>query len=180
MSSDRDRIRADLEAARGDFHAVLDALPESAWRAPSRNPAWTNAQLLFHVTLGFVLVPLLVRIMRLAHRAPPRAARAFARVLDAATPLFDRVNALGPRVGGRVLARAALARRLDRAIDAILRDLDRAHDGDWRMGMHYPARWDPRFRSYMTLDDLLRWSTAHCAHHLGQITGPTTTVREAS
>jgi hypothetical protein len=43
----------DLEAARGEFHALVASISEQAWTEPSQNPGWTNGQLLFHVLLGF-------------------------------------------------------------------------------------------------------------------------------
>jgi len=63
----RARLRADLDAAHREFHAMASILSARAWAVPSRNPAWTNGQLLFHVLLGFVLVPpLAIRRQRAA------------------------------------------------------------------------------------------------------------------
>jgi hypothetical protein len=52
----RARLISDLEAARGEFHAMVASISEQGWTEPSRNPGWTNGQLLFHVLLGFILV----------------------------------------------------------------------------------------------------------------------------
>src|SRR5215472_16843437 len=91
------RIRDELEETRRQFHALLGSLSAADWDAPSRNPAWTNGQLIFHMLFAFMLIPSLFWLIRFWSRLPDRYSRAFARVLDLSTPLFNRVNALGPR-----------------------------------------------------------------------------------
>jgi hypothetical protein len=172
MDPRRERLRLELEQARVAFHAALDVLPPGAWRAPSRNPGWTNAELCFHMLLGFVLVPLLLRLMRWMARLPAWCDTGFARLLNAGTPLFNRVNALGPRVGARLLSRAAIARQFDRVLARILGQLRELSERDLGRGMHYPTRWDPRFRAVMTAEDLLRYPAAHLEHHLRQLAVP--------
>ena len=40
-------------------------------------------------------------------------------------------------------------------------------------GMHYPTRWDPFFREYMTLGELFHYPTQHFDFHRHQLTlGP--------
>ena len=41
------RIRDELEEARRQFHTLFGSLSAADWNAPSRNPAWTNGQLVF-------------------------------------------------------------------------------------------------------------------------------------
>jgi len=36
--------------------------------------------------------------------------------------------------------------------------------------MHYPTRWDPFFREYMTLGELFRYPTQHFDFHRRQLT----------
>jgi len=36
-------------------------------------------------------------------------------------------------------------------------------------GMHYPTRWDPYFKDFMTLADLYRYPTQHFDHHDRQL-----------
>lgn len=84
-------------AARQEFHAMAAAIPEHGGAAPSHNPGWTNGEVLFHVLLGFILVLPLARLLVLFGYLPRGWGRAFAGLLNLATPLFHRVNALGPR-----------------------------------------------------------------------------------
>ena len=162
----RERIRAELEDARAQFHAVLDSLTEADWRAPSRNPAWNNGQLLFHMAFGFVLIPPLFGMIRFWSRRSRRSSRAFASVLDFSTPVFNWVNALGPKGGGRVYDRRRLGRKFDRVHAKILRRLDSVRDNEWGAGMYYPRRWDPTFGEFMTYEALFRYPVAHFRHHL--------------
>ena len=168
----RARVRAELETARQEFHAMAGALSARAWVEPSHNPGWTNGQLLFHVMLGFILVPPLARLLVWFGRLPGVWSRTFAGVLDVATPVFNRVNALGPRAGARLLGKAGVVRRFDRVHARILARLDRIRPGDWSLTMPYPTRWDPRFRSDMRLENLFRYPIDHLRHHRAQLRAP--------
>lgn len=148
---------------------MAGAMSSRAWAAPSHNPGWTNGQLLFHVMLGFILVPLLARLLVWLGRLPGVWSRTFARVLNLSTPVFNRVNAIGPRAGARLLGKAGVLRQFDRAHARILARLDRVRAGDWSLTMPYPTRWDPRFRSDMRLEDLFQYPIDHLRHHRAQL-----------
>jgi uncharacterized damage-inducible protein DinB len=165
----RDQIRAELEAARREFHAALATLSDVAWGQPSANAGWTNGQLLFHITFAFILVASLLQILRLFGRLPPPVSRVFAGLLDLSTVLFNRMNALGPRVGARVYDRDTLARRYDRVHRSLRGKLDHLRAADWQLGMYYPRRWDPRFKEYMRIGDVVRYTIHHQRHHLDQL-----------
>ncbi len=162
-------VLAELADARREFHAAIAALPDQAWGRPSANRGWTNGELLFHATLGFILVRPLVVLIRVFGRLPRSVSRAFAWLLDVSTGPFNRVNALGPRLAARVYDRETIARKYDRVHAALLRKLGRLPPAAWRLGMHYPRRWDPRFPEFMRIEDLVRYTIRHQRHHLGQL-----------
>jgi hypothetical protein len=162
-------IRAELDAARSTFHGLLDTLSASDLDRPSRNPGWTNGEVVFHILLGFALVPLLAPLVRFFGRLPERWSRAFARLLDAGTGVFNMVNGLGPRIGGRIFTRARLRAQYDRIDRAILRLVETTKAEEWGRSMHYPTRWEPLFRDTMTLEDVVRYPTVHLRFHLDQI-----------
>ena len=168
-SSKRAILRAELEAAREEFHAMVAGVSERGWNEPSHNPGWTNGQVLFHVLLGFILVLPLARLLVLFGHLPRVFGRAFAGMLDISAPLFHRINALGPRAGARILGRHGVLRRFDRVHRAILIRLDRVRPGQWALTMHYPTRWDPRFPSQMRLEDLFMYPVTHLRHHRRQL-----------
>jgi len=165
----KETIRADLEAARVSFHALLDSLSEDDLRKKSNNPGWTNAEILFHMALGFMIVPRLAPLVRFFGRLPDRYSKIFAQILNRGTGLFNWVNALGARMGGKVYTGRRLARQYERTHQAILRLLGSIREDEWELGMYYPTRWDAEFGEYMTLKELFTFPISHYTFHLGQI-----------
>ncbi|MBI5230591.1 MAG: DinB family protein [Coriobacteriales bacterium] len=162
-------IHEDLERSRARFHALLESLSAEEWDAPSRNPAWTNGQVIYHILFAFMLVPSLFWMIKFWSRLPWGASRAFAAVLDFSTPLFNWVNALGPRGQARVLGRKRAEPIFERVHRSTLRKVDSLHGSEWQRGMHYPTRWDPSFGDFMTFEDLLRYPSKHMERHLRQL-----------
>src|SRR5262249_51767 len=78
-NQDRKRApAADSLAARAEFHTLLASLSDDDWRRRSRNPGWNNGEILFHMALGFFLLPTLLPMLRLLGRLPRGATRPFA------------------------------------------------------------------------------------------------------
>jgi len=169
LSGRKECIRKELEAARSGFHTLLDSVTAQSWYERSDNPAWTNGQLLFHILLGFILVQPLVRIMWLFARLPRQCSKGFAALLNLSTPLFSRVNAIGPRMGSRIFNRNRLGSMYDRVYAGIVSRLNSTGDEELEEGMFYPNRWDPVFAEYMKLEDLFVYPTRHLKHHARQI-----------
>ncbi len=61
----KDTIRAELEATRKTFHTVLASFSESDFHRQSRNPGWTNDEILTHMTFGFIILNALLSMARL-------------------------------------------------------------------------------------------------------------------
>jgi hypothetical protein len=167
--SGKDTLRAELEATRVAFHALLDSLSDDQLRKQSTNPAWTNQQLLFHMALGFFLLPSLIPLVRVLGRLPRPFSKLFARLLNAATRPFNWINATGPQIGGTILTRNTLRKTFDWVHVRILRLLDAMPEEELQRGMYYPDKWDPLFREYMTLEEIFRYPTRHFQSHLQQI-----------
>lgn len=122
------------------------------------------------MVLGYLIIRALGNLVRLFGRIPRSASRRFAAVLNAATPLFDRINYVGSWAGGQTLTPEQMCRLLDRTVAALHRRLDAESESDLARGMHYPTRWDPFFRDYMTLADVYHFPTQHFAFHRRQLT----------
>ena len=165
----RESVRLEYESARAAFHGVLDSLSEADLKTRSKNPGWTNGEVLFHVTLGFQIILTLLPMAMFFSRLPKSWSRIFATVLNAFTWLFNPVNAAGARGGAVIYRRDNIGPRFDRLIDALLKKLNSIKDGDWQKGMYYPKRWDPLFSEFMTLEKLFRYPVEHCRFHLKQI-----------
>lgn len=83
-SNTRERVRTELELAHRRFHALLDLFSEAEWVAPSRNPAWTNGQLIYHMLFAFVLIPALFWMIKFWSSLPACYSRRFAQIRQAA------------------------------------------------------------------------------------------------
>ncbi|MFI6685689.1 hypothetical protein [Streptomyces sp. NPDC050485] len=121
---------------------------------------------------GYILIRPLLVVMRGFGRLPQGADRVFARLLDSAAGPFDAVNYLGPVAGVRVYGRRRMGAKFDRVIAGLHHRLDATPEAAFGRGMHYPARWDPFFRDFMTVADLYRYPAQHLDLHRGQLTLP--------
>jgi hypothetical protein len=163
-------IAADLERARTDFHHLLDLVDSDEWDKPTFGTQWSNEQLLLHMVFGYMVVQRLLILVRLFSRLPEGISRDFAGALNAATPLFDRINYYGTNLAALVYNRKRMRAKLDRVIDALQRSLTRRDPTALSRGMHFPNRWDPYFRDYMTLRDVYAYPGQHYDHHRRQLT----------
>lgn len=163
------RLRAELESTRADFQGLLHTFSEEEWRRQSRNPGWTNGQILFHMTFGFMILRSLIPLVRVFGKLPKQYSKLFRHALDVSTPLFNRVNAFGARGGGTIFDRRRLGKRFESTYRSLLRILDTIGDDEWDKGMYYPTRWDPLFDEYMTLEKLFHYPIIHFRFHRDQL-----------
>lgn len=174
----KETIRAALEETRVAFHALSRSLSAADRHRRSKNPAWTNAEVLFHITFAFMLLPSLLWLVRFFGRLPRQWSKPFAALLNRATPLFNGINALGPHLGGRIYRGERLDRKYNRIHARILGMLAALPDAELRRGMYYPDKWDGLFRPYMTLADLFIYPTLHFRFHRDQIALPVSDERK--
>ncbi|MBT2452609.1 DinB family protein [Streptomyces sp. ISL-43] len=167
---DRRAVHDELERARTTFHHLLDGASETDLARPTRGTRWNNEQLLFHMIFGYMVVLALLLLVRLFGRLPRGISRAFAALLNAATRLFDVINYLGPLGAVKVYGRRRMGVKFDRVIETLHRRLDAESEADLARGMHYPVRWDPFFKDFMTVADIYRYPARHFDFHREQLT----------
>ena len=167
---DKDAVHAEFARARATFHELLAGASPAALRRPSNGTGWTNRQLLFHMLLGYLIMRALLVLVRVFGRLPPGVSRGYARLLNAATRPFDAVNYVGSALGGTVLTPRRMGIMFDRVIASLDRRLDAETEPNLARGMHFPTRWDPFFRDFMTLADVYRFPTQHFDFHHRQLT----------
>jgi hypothetical protein len=168
---DRAEIAADLERARAEFHRlVAEAERNDAWTKPTRGTRWTNEQLLFHMVFGYMVVQRLLILVKVFSRLPDSFSRVFARILEAATRPFDVINYYGSCAAALVYNRHRMGAKMDRVIASLQRKLGRESDDALRRGMHFPTRWDPFFKDYMTFEDVYWYPGQHFDFHAHQLT----------
>jgi hypothetical protein len=142
----RQSLRSELESSRIAFHQLLDALTDEDWRNRSKNAGWTNGEILFHMTLGFIVVSRVVPIVRREATLPKRYSLQFAHTLDFITPLFNWINAFAARMGGKIYTRRRIGHKYDRVHAAVLRALHGVKNDELVLGIHLPSRWDPSLK----------------------------------
>src|SRR6266536_6160238 len=113
----RSSATADIESARLTFHLLVNSLPDSALNKRSANPGWTNGQIIWHIVFAFILTPILIVILRFFGRLPRRWSKLFASALNYSTPVFNLVNAIGPRIAVKIFPRKLIVKLFDHIID---------------------------------------------------------------
>ncbi len=167
---DRADIAVALEHARIEFHRLLDVAGPHDWGRPTRGTRWTNEQLLFHMVFGYVIVQRLLILVKVFNRLPDEVSRSFAHLLNAATRPFDVINYYGSSAAALVYNRRRMGAKMDHVIAALQRKLAQENDDASQRGMHFPTRWDPFFKDYMTLADVYRYPGQHFDFHCRQLT----------
>lgn len=66
--------------------------------------------------------------------------------------------------------RRRMGAKMDRVLAALQRKLARESDDALHRGMHFPTRWDPFFKDYMTLEGVYRYPGKHFDFHKRQLT----------
>jgi hypothetical protein len=167
---DREAIYEELRHARVTFRRLVEEASPDDLARRSSGTRWTNEQLLFHMLFGYLLTRPLIGLAGMFARLPASASRVFAGLLDEVTGPFHRVNYMGSCAGARVFPLRRMAGKLDRVTMALERRLRAETSARLRSGMHYPVRWDPFFKNFMTLADLYHYPTQHFGFHQRQLT----------
>lgn len=168
--TDRQSIHAELERVRADMHHLVENATAADLRRRTNGTRWTNAQMLWHMAFGYLLVRRLLPLVRLFGRLPEPVSRTFAAVLSFGTRGFHHVNYLGSVGGALVFHGPRLTRQLDHTINRLHRRLDTETEAALGRGMHFPVDWDPFFLDTMTLEQVYRYATQHYDFHRAQLT----------
>ena len=159
-------IADEIRAARADFHHLVDEATTAELRKRSNGTRWTNDQLLFHMLFGYLIVRALLWLVRGFSMLPVALLAPLRPGLNAATRPFHVINYLGSLGGARVLGHSRMEQRhgprRPRASSAPSTTPTRSR---LARGMHFPVGWDPYFRDYMTVQDVLHYATQHYEHH---------------
>ena len=162
-------IRSELESTHSSFHTVLDSLSEEDCHKQSLNPGWTNGEILAHMLFGFIILNVLLPMARLWGLLPKSSSKPFAWLLNACTGPFNWVNALGPRMQGKVFTYKRIGKLYDSVYISLLKKAASIKDEEWEHGMYYPTKWDANFSEFMTLEKLFHYPVIHFNFHLNQI-----------
>jgi hypothetical protein len=158
----RDELHQEIEETCVAFHQLLEKVPDEALSRPSDNPAWTNGEVLYHMSLAprFMVADVsMITSQRNVYKLLPR-------LIPQA--LFDWVNKVYTRSKGRDLSRQELADAYDRATANILETLGLVKEEDFTKSAIYPG-WDPLLSGEVTLAKLFHYVKAHFEFHKQQM-----------
>jgi hypothetical protein len=157
----KEEITSDLEAARQNFHHLLDSVPEASYVHPSTNPAWTNGDVLYHITLG----PPAIRFeIWMIHRVPWM----FKALNDTTSKIFNWGNALFARHPKRI-TRQGLIKAYEAGHAGLMSSLKRMDESDLARSVIYPKAFVSEVAGVATIERLFRYIKLHCEIHAGQI-----------
>lgn len=154
-SVDRAALRAELEATRTAFHALLNSLSADEWRQKSPTSAWTMAEVAVHLTWALEQLPQEIASARRGKgmfNSPKRLER-----------LADWVSYWLTRWLARNATPEAIGRRYDAAMTAVIRTLDEIQESDWGLGAPFYGH------GFYTIAELFHTPAAHLAEHTAEL-----------
>jgi DinB superfamily len=146
--TDREALRAGLEATRAAFHHLLDSVSGDRWLKKSPGSAWTVAEMFFHVTWALEYLPKEVA-----------GARRGKGMFNMPKQLADPLSYWYIRLTARNSTPESVGRRFDAAIDAAIKALETVPDSDWERGAEFYGE------GFYTVADLFRVPAQHLAEH---------------
>ena len=169
---DREAIIREMDDARATLRRLLASADPDTLRRRSNGTRWTNEQLLFHMVFGYMIVRALLILVRIFGRLPAPVSRGFAAVLNFATAPFHVVNYWGSRFAALTFNHRRMGAQFDRVVGSLERHLRRESAESLARSMSFPTRWDPFFKSTMTLAGVYHYPTQHFDFHRRQLSGP--------
>jgi hypothetical protein len=166
---DRQQIHDELRQRRATFHAILDSSTAGELLQPSNGTRWNNEELVFHMLFGYIVVVALIRMIKVLGLLPRPVTKPFALLLNASMRPFNAINYWGSHLGAKVYNHRRMGPKFDRVAASLATILDRTSEASLSRGMHYPTRWDPFFKEYMTLADVFHYPTQHFDFHQRQL-----------
>lgn len=147
-ATNREALRAELEATRGEFHRLLDSISPGRWRGKSPGSEWTVAEVFVHLTWALEYLP---REVSGAQRGKG--------MFNFPKWLADPASYWYIRLVARNSTPESVGRRYDAAMDAAIKSLETVPDSNWGQGARFYAE------GFHTVADLFRVPAKHLAEH---------------
>ena len=145
---DRARLRAELEATRSAFHALLGSISDDRWRQKSPSSAWTVGEVMAHLTWALELLPDEVA-----------SARRGKGMFNGPKALGDPLSYWLVRWIARKATPESLAQRYNVAMDAVIRTLAEVKDSEWALGAPFYGE------GFYTIAALFHTPAEHLGEH---------------
>jgi hypothetical protein len=155
-----DTLRAELEATRRAFHALLAALAPEDWDRPSLNEAWTTGEVLWHITCYLFMIPEQLAWLQ---------AGTFPDMTGESADELNSGNISQTRAGAQAHTFDTIARTYEDGHAITLAALARVRDDEWQRGVRLPDMGPTFTGEYRTIEALFRYHVRHFAEHAAQI-----------
>jgi len=146
----RDGLREELEATRGSFQTLVNALGENQWHQKSSTSNWTAGEIMTHLTWALEQLP----------KEVASAKRGKGMFNSMPSWLADPLSYWYMRLLARNATPESLSRRYDAAMDAVIRSLDEVKDGEWTLGAPFYGH------GFYSIADLFHTPAEHLAEHI--------------
>ena len=155
-------LRSEIELTREKFHRFLVMIPDEALRVPSKDPAWTNGELLYLMSTS-------PRIIKSCLKKYTSENTRFDYVSKAITgPLIQKTNEILIRSRGHKITRWLIAEEYDITSTLILDLLDAVSDSDLQKTLTIPEM-DPLLSGQVTIESIFHYAKKHFYANRGQI-----------
>ena len=155
-------LRSEIELTREKFHRFLVTIPEEALRVSSKDPAWTNGELLYLMSTS-------PRIIKSFLKRYTSENTRFNYVSKAITgPLIQKTNEILLRTRGHKITRWLIAEEYDVTSTLVLELLDTVSDNDFGKTLTIPEI-DPLLSGPVTIEDIFHYVKKHFHAYRGQI-----------
>lgn len=160
--STRQDLAEEMESTLRAFHQLLHSIPPEALGRPTRNPAWTVRQVLYHMSLAprFLIADVL---MITRHRW-------LSSLIQAMVPrsVFNWINVAYTRIRARNASLSRLQQEYEKAHQVALRALALVSDDDLQRSLPYPD-WDPNLSGDVTVERLFHYVRDHFEAHAAEL-----------
>ena len=158
----RNALRGEIELTREKFHRFLVTIPDEALKLPSKDPAWTNGELLYLMSTS-------PRIIKSFLKKYTSENTRFQYVSKAITgPLIQKTNELMIRSRGKKITRWSIAEEYDSMHGLVLELLDQISDADFDRTLTIPDL-DPLISGQVTIETIFHYVKNHFHTYRHQI-----------
>ncbi len=158
----RAALRTEIEFTREIFARLLVTIPDDALKLPSKNPAWTNGELLYLMSIGPRLIQSILRKYFREHPSPKYISK------DVTGPLIQKTSEVIALERGQNSTRWTIAAEHDTTCELVLELLDTLSDDDFGKTLTV-SDMHPLLSGEVTIEDLFHYVRNHFATYSKQI-----------
>jgi hypothetical protein len=148
VTNPQELIRVEFQAMRTAFHSLVDSMTEIDWKSRSNDTAWTNGEVMMHITDMLAYLPSEVNSVRRAKN-----------FLNFPASLINFINYYLIRIKARNIDRKSIKAKYDLAYENALRVLTGIRNDEWQRGVEFYGG------GYHNIEELFRLHPHHLEEH---------------